>query len=123
VGKKEPRSKLPTWKSVPLRRLYFRPLLQHERPLPHRQPDPRPVLGSFCENLLGLFEVVAGVQKAVDLRAVLGPLLDLVKVAIVREERVVGFLFRPIRLVGLRHVSPVHPLSSSRAPREIYRKP
>jgi len=37
-----------------------------------------------------------GVEDAIDLRAVLGPLLDLVEVADVRNQRVVGFFVGPV---------------------------
>jgi hypothetical protein len=48
------------------------------------------MLDGLRENVLCLFKIAAGVQHAVDFRPVLSPLLDLVEVAIVREERVVG---------------------------------
>ena len=74
--------------------LFLRPLLQHARPLPDRQPDPRPTFDFFREQLTSLVEIVAGVKQAVDLRAILGPLLDLVVITIVRELRVVGLFGR-----------------------------
>src|ERR1700691_4953002 len=43
----------------------------------------------------GLVEIVAGIKQALDLRAVLGPLFDLVEVAIVRAQRVVSFFAGP----------------------------
>jgi hypothetical protein len=53
-----------------------------------------------------LFQIIAGVQQPIDFGAVLSSLLDLVEVAIVREERTIGFLIRPIGLLGPpRHVS------------------
>jgi hypothetical protein len=51
---------------------------------PDRQPDPRPVLYGLGEQLTSPVEIVAGVKEALDLRAVLGPLSDLVEIAIVR---------------------------------------
>jgi hypothetical protein len=35
---------------------------------------------------------LAGIQQTIDLRAIFGPLLDLVEIAVVRLERVVSFL-------------------------------
>ena len=43
------------------------------------------------KDLPRLVEIVAGEQHAIDLHAVLGPLLDLVVVAVVRLKRVEGF--------------------------------
>jgi hypothetical protein len=40
--------------------------------------------------------IAAGVQHAVDLRAVFGPLLDLVEVGVIRMERIVGKRVRPV---------------------------
>jgi hypothetical protein len=65
-------------------------LLQHARPLPDREPDPRPVFDCYIEQLTSLVEIVAGVKHALDLRAVLGPLFELVEIAIVRIERIFG---------------------------------
>ena len=59
----------------------FRPLLQHARPLPDREPYPRPVFDCLSEQLASLVEIVAGVQHALDLCAVLRPLFDLVEIA------------------------------------------
>jgi hypothetical protein len=47
------------------------------RSLPDRQRDPQPVAYRFGKNVLCLSEIIAGVQYAVDFRAVFGPLLDL----------------------------------------------
>jgi hypothetical protein len=55
-----------------------------------------------CKNFPCLFEVIAGVEQPIDLRAVLGPLLDFVEIAIVREERIVGFIVGPSRHHGCR---------------------
>jgi hypothetical protein len=67
------------------------PLLQHARSLPDRQSNPRPELNGACEYLACSIEIIAAVEQAIELRAVLGPLLDFVKVAIIRVQRVVGF--------------------------------
>jgi hypothetical protein len=45
--------------SLQLRRP-LRPLLQHLRPLPNGQPNPRPMIDRRSENLPRLVEVVAG---------------------------------------------------------------
>jgi hypothetical protein len=54
------------------------------------------MLDRFGEQLASLVEIVAGVKEAIDFRAVLGPLLELVEIPIVREMRIVCFLVRPI---------------------------
>ena len=59
----------------------------HERPLPDGEPDKRPMVDRLGEDLPRLVQVAAGVQHVVNPRAVLSPLLDLVKVAVVRDER------------------------------------
>jgi hypothetical protein len=64
--------------------------------LPNGQPDPWPVLDGLRENVPRLFEVIAGVQHAVDFAAVLGPLLDLVVVAVIRQEGIVGLFVGPM---------------------------
>jgi hypothetical protein len=70
--------------------VFLWPLLEYSRPLPDREPDPRPTLDRVGEQLTSLFQIVADIKEAVDLRAVLGPLLNLVKGVIVRAQRVVG---------------------------------
>ena len=66
-----------------------RPLLQDARPLPDGQPYPRPMLDRPGKDLPRLVEVAAGVEHALDPGAVLGPLVDLVVVAVVRKQRLV----------------------------------
>ena len=68
----------------------------HSRSLPDGQPDPWPVLYRLAKNVPRGVEIIAGIQQAIDLRAIFGPLLDLVKIAVVRIERVGGFLVGPI---------------------------
>ena len=80
-------------------RLRRRPLLQHARTLPDSQPYPRPMLNRIGEQLASLFQVVAGVEQAIDLRAVLRPLLDLVEIKVVRTQRVVSLFVGPFKLV------------------------
>jgi hypothetical protein len=70
-------------------------------PVPNCQPDPWPVLHGLRENVFRLFEVIAGVQHAVDFAAVLGPLLDLVVIAVVRQEGIVGLFVGPIGHCGV----------------------
>ena len=68
----------------------FWPPLERPRPLPDSQSDPRPVLDGRGEDFLCLPKTAAGEQHAIDLRAVFCPFLDLVVVAVVREERIVA---------------------------------
>ena len=42
------------------------------------------------EDRLRLIQVAPGIEHVVDLGAVLGPLLDLVKVAVVRDQRLIS---------------------------------
>jgi hypothetical protein len=55
------------------------------------------MLDRFGEQLTGLVEIVAGVKEALDLRAVLRPLLDLVEITIVRAQWVVSLFVGPPR--------------------------
>jgi hypothetical protein len=48
------------------------------------------------ENLLRPTKVAAGIQHAIDLAVVLRPLLDLVVIAIVRQQQIVGFFVGPV---------------------------
>jgi hypothetical protein len=57
------------------------------------------MLDRFGEQLTSLLKIVACVKQPLDLRAVLGPLLELVEIAIVREKRIVGLLVRLVRLL------------------------
>jgi hypothetical protein len=79
------------WRLV-LREL--RPLLEHPRPLPNGQPYARPILDCRCKDLPRLVQITAGIEHPIDLGAVLGPFFDLVVVAVVRQQRVVGFFVR-----------------------------
>jgi hypothetical protein len=54
-----------------------RPLPQHQRPLPDGQPDPQPMLDRRGEDLPRLVQAAAGIEHALDLGAILGPLLTL----------------------------------------------
>src|SRR6516165_7172833 len=73
-----------------------RPLLKHACPLPDCQPDSRSVLYRLCKNVPRFVEIIAGIQQPVDLRTVFGPLLQLVKIAVVRIERIVCLFVGPI---------------------------
>jgi hypothetical protein len=81
--------------------LRLRPLIQHARPLPKRQFDPRPVLDRALEHRASPTETVAGIEQAVDLRAIPRSLLDLVEVAHVGDQRI-GSLLVEVNVVGLR---------------------
>jgi hypothetical protein len=63
----------------------FRPLLDHASPLPDRQSYSRPMTDRLVEYLARFIQAAAGVQHPADLGAVLGPFLDIVEVALVRE--------------------------------------
>src|SRR5262249_37860650 len=67
------------------------PPLQNTRSLPDRYPDPRPVLDGVGKDFLRLAKIIAGMKQAIDSHAIPRPLLDLVEVADVRNQRVVGF--------------------------------
>ena len=71
------------------------PLLEHAGLLPDCQPDPRPMLDRLGEDLARLIQVAAGVEHALE-PAFLNLLLDLVVVAMVRQQRLVGFFVGPI---------------------------
>jgi hypothetical protein len=78
---------------------------QHARPLPDGQSNARPAFDFDLEQHTGPIEIAARVEHALD-PAVLGPLLDLVIVAIVRDQRLVGLIVRPLVRV-LRRRTPV----------------
>jgi hypothetical protein len=65
--------------------------LQYARPLPDGQPYARPVRHSLGEDFLCSPEVVAGIEQLVDFLTVPRPLLDLVEVAPVGMDRIIGF--------------------------------
>ena len=48
------------------------------------------MLDRFGEQLTSLVEIVAGIEQPLDLRAVLGPLFELVEITIVRAQRVIS---------------------------------
>jgi hypothetical protein len=73
-----------------------RPPLQYSRSLPDGQVDPRPVLNRLREDIPRLVEAVAGIEQAIDRRSVSRPLLDLIEVVGVRNQRVVSFFVGPI---------------------------
>jgi hypothetical protein len=69
---------------------------KHARPLPNGQPDTWPMVDRRGEDLPRLVEVAAGEQHPIDLGPVLGPFLDLVEIAAVRNQRLVGLFVGPI---------------------------
>ena len=87
---------------IPRQQLPIRPLLQHARPLPDGQPNPRPVLDGGGKNGLRFTQIVARIEQIFDLHAVADPLLDLVVISVVRKERIVGFFVG--RRCALRHI-------------------
>jgi hypothetical protein len=88
--------------------IVLRPLLQHARPLPDGQPDARPVLDCRFKHGLSPKKTVASIKHALDLAAVLSPLLDLEVVAVVGDQRLVGFFVRQIAHHGAASLSPVY---------------
>ena len=74
----------------------LRPPLQNVRSLPDRYPDPRPVLDGVGKDFLRLAKIIAGIEQAIDFHAVAGPLFDLVEIAMVRDQRVVSLVVRPV---------------------------
>jgi hypothetical protein len=57
-------------------------------------------------------EVAAGERRAIDLRAILRPLLDLVEITIVRDERIIGLFIGPVALGPIFLFEPVALLNS-----------
>ena len=58
------------------------------------------MLDRLREDLPRLVQAATGVEHMVDLGPVLGPLVDLVEIAVVRDQRVAGFPFR-LRLLWI----------------------
>ena len=73
-----------------------RPSLQNARSLPDRYPDPRQVLDGVSKDFLRLAKIIADIEQAIDFHAVAGPLLDLVEIAMVRDQQVVSLFVRPV---------------------------
>jgi hypothetical protein len=59
--------------------------------LPDGHADTRPVLGPAVKDALGLVQAAAGEQQLCYALNVARPLLDLVEVAMIRDQRLVGF--------------------------------
>ena len=59
-------------------------------------PDAQPALGGALEYPARVVETIAGVEHQFNPQPVARPLLDLVEVAVVRDQRLVGFFVRPI---------------------------
>jgi hypothetical protein len=66
------------------------------RPLPDGQPYARAMLNCRCEDLLRFAEIAAREKQAVNLAAIARPLLYLVEVTMVGNQRLVGFFVGPI---------------------------
>jgi hypothetical protein len=79
-----------------------RPLLQNPSSLPDRQPRPRSPSDEALEDTLSLSEAVPRKQQLGDPLPIPAPLLDLLEVAPVGVERVVGFFVGPV--VGHRRI-------------------
>jgi hypothetical protein len=73
-----------------------RPLLQHARPLSDGQPDARPVPDHGGKDRVGTINAATGIQQIDNAQAIPRPLLNLVEVAGVRNQRVVGLLVGPV---------------------------
>src|SRR6516225_6529558 len=73
-----------------------RPSLQNARSLADRYPDPRQVLDGVSKDFLRLAKIIADIEQAIDFHAVAGPLLDLVEIAMVRDQQVVSLFVRPV---------------------------
>jgi hypothetical protein len=110
---------------------FLRPLLQHARPLPDRQSDPRPVFDCCAEYLPCLIQIAARIQHALN-SARLRSLLDFVVVAVVRQQRLVCLFVGSIahdsqwrhrlraRLLG-QSIAPPRPAESGRGVPSPYR--
>src|SRR5262249_40887606 len=105
---KEPRaipcvgSKLSPGQFPVLGLLLWRPLLQHARSLPERQLDPRPALGHAVKDALGLVEAGPREHEVNHALPVTPPLLDLVEVAPVGVDRIIGLFVGPIAHYAIR---------------------
>src|SRR5262249_14417417 len=64
--------------------------------LSDREPDARPTLDLVMEDFPRLVDRVAGPQHALNTLIVLRPLLDLVVIAVIRDQRSVSFFLGPI---------------------------
>ena len=62
-----------------------RPLLQHLRPLPDGEPDPRPMVYCRGEDLPRLVQAAASIEQVIDFGAVFGRFLDLIEIAVIRD--------------------------------------
>ena len=104
--------------------LVLRPLVQHPRALADRQPNARSAPDGAVEDFARLVEVVAGLEQTIDLRAIPHPLLNLVEVVHVRNQRVVGFFIGPVahrRAPRLRPNPPAPPSTAAAAGFFIWR--
>jgi len=79
-----------------IRALCPRPLPQHPGPLPDRQPRPWPLVDETLKDKLSLTEAAPSEQQFLNPPPIPAPLLDLVEVAAVRIERIIGFFGGPV---------------------------
>ena len=70
---------------------FLRPLVQHARSLADGHADPRPMLCPTIENAFDLVQAAAREQQLDYALAVSAPLLDLVEIAMVRDQGLVSF--------------------------------
>ena len=54
------------------------------------------MLDCRCENLPRLIQVAPRIEHAIDLGAILGPLLDFLIIAVFRDQRIVSLFIRPV---------------------------
>ena len=78
------------------------PLPQHPRSLPDRQPRPQSLRDEPLKDATRLVQAVASEEHFLDPLPIPAPLLNLVEVAPVGIEWVVGFFGRPV-VVGHRY--------------------
>lgn len=78
------------------------PTVQHVRLLAYGKSNSLPMLYRLGKDVPRLFEVVAGVSEAINLRSVFGPFLDPVVVTLVGDDWVSGFIGR------LRHTLQIY---------------
>jgi len=95
------------------------PLIQDACTPSDRQSDARPMLHGLGENFPRLFEIIARVKQPIDFLAILGPLFDLVEVAIVRVQQIAGFFIGPIGYALTCHNRTCYPAAPSRDARGL----
>jgi hypothetical protein len=86
------------------------------RTLPDRQPNARPMVDGRGKDLPRLVQAAAGIEHVVDLDTVLGPLLDFVEIAVVRNQWFVGFFV-------VVHIQPLVPANRAIFARYLILRP